>query len=301
MSAPSGTPWLNGDFLSASRMTLMSFLKLTAAQANSLSPKFPGQAIFTKDGGFGFSQNGVYVLDSAGSTWLPLAGGKHNHAADDANSGGLLSDILVANATKNYLMQGHSLGDYMSVGTGTASEEPNNGRIVLNCAASGTFRHLSRGGVGLDFGRQSVFVFKGNSTANTQFSAKIGVCMENVNDSHTDSRKYGIEACDSANATQNWQIVGATGAGGSRTATGTPTLASSGSAQALKLVHNVGSSIQLFVNGSLSQSKSTSVPASGSNAVNNISIGYKTNNATSKTLFVHYSRLVGSISDSAFA
>lgn len=307
MSAPPGTSWLAGDFISSARMTLMSFLKLTASQANSLNPKYPGQAFFAKDSGFGFSQNGVYVLDATGSTWLPLAGGKHNHGADDATSGGFLSDILVANVAKNYLMQGSALGDYMSVGTGTATEEPNSGRIALNCAASGTFRHLTRGGVGLDFGRQSVFIFKGHSTANTQFSAKIGVCMENVNDAHTDTRKYGIEACDSAGAAQNWQIVGATGGGGSRTATGTSTSATSLSPQALKLVHNVGQSIQFSVNGILSQSKTTSVPASSGNppvssvAINNISLGYKSNNTTSKTLYVHYSRLVGSINDTAFA
>jgi hypothetical protein len=300
MSAPPGTAWANGDFISPSRMTLMSFLKLTASQANSLSPKFPGQAFFAKDSGFGFSQNGVYVLDAAGSTWLPLAGGKHNHSADDAVTGGLLSDIRVANAVKDYDMQATSLGDYMNVGTATASEDPANGRIALTAAASGTFRHLMRGGLGLDFGRQSVFTFKGYSTANTQLSAKIGVCMENVNDAHTDLRKYGIEACDSAGTTQNWQIVSATGAGGSRTVTASSESALQSATRAYRFVHNVGQSIQFMVNGVLNQTKSTNIPASGSNAINNISIGYKTNNATSKTLYVHYSRLVGSISDSAF-
>jgi hypothetical protein len=301
MSAPPGTPWVNADFLSPSRMTLMSFLKLTAAQANSLNPKFPGQAFFAKDSGFGFSQNGVYVLDSAGSTWLPLAGGKHNHSADDAVSGGFLSDIMVANITKNYFIQGSTLGDFMNVGTGTASEEPTNNRIALTCAASGTFRHLSKGGIGLDFGRQSAFAFKGHSTANIQLSAKIGVCLENVNDAHTDTRKYGIEACDSAGVAQNWQIVSATGAGGSRTATASSENALQGSPRAYKLIHNVGQSIQFFVNGTLNQTKSTNIPASGNNSNNNLSIGYKTNNATSKSLYVHYSRLAGSISDSAFS
>lgn len=300
MSSPPGTPYLNADFLSPSRMTLLSFLKLTAAQANSLSPKFPGQAFFAKDSGFGFSQNGVYVLDAAGSTWLPLAGGKHNHSADDAVTGGLLSDIMVANATKNFLMQGASLGDFMNVGSATASEEPASGRIALTCAASGTFRHLSRGGVGLDFGRPSVFVFKGFGNAASNLSAKIGVCMENVNDAHTDTRKYGIEACDSAGVAQQWQIVSATGAGGSRTATASTENASQSVARSYKFVHNVGQSVQFIVNGTLNQTKSTNIPASGSNAINNISLGYKTNNATSKTLYVHYSRLVGSISDTSF-
>ncbi len=300
MSAPPGTPYVNADFLSPSRMTLLSFLKLTASQANSLNPKFPGQAFFAKDSGFGFSQNGVYVLDAAGSTWLPLAGGKHDHSADDAVTGGFYSDILVANATKSFSMQGASLGDFMSVGSGTASEEPASGRIALTCAAAGTFRHLSRGGVGLNFGRPSVFVFKGNSTANIQLSAKIGVCMENVNDPHTDTRKYGIEACDSASVVQNWQIVSATGAGGSRTATASTENALQSGARSYKFVHNVGQSVQFFVNGTLNQTKSTNIPASGATAINAISLGYKTNNATSKTLYVHYSRLVGSISDSAF-
>jgi hypothetical protein len=301
MSAPPGTPWVNADFLSPSRMTLMSFLKLTAAQANSLNPKFPGQAFFAKDSGFGFSQNGVYVLDAAGSTWLPLAGGKHNHSADDAVTGGFLSDILTANATKALFMQGNVVGDFMSTGTGTISEEPNSGRTALTCAAAGTFRHLAKGGHGLDFGRPSVFVFKGFSTANTQLSAKIGVCLENVNDAHTDTRKYGIEACDSAGSAQNWQIVSATGAGGSRTATAATENALQGAARGYKLVHNVGQSVQFFVNGTLNQTKSTNIPASGNNAINNISVGYKSNNATSKTLYVHYSRLAGSISDTAFA
>ena len=300
MSAPPGTPWVAGDTLSSARMTLMSFLKLTAAQANSLAA-FPGQAIFLKDSGFTFSQDSVYVRNAAGSAWLPLAGGIHSHDADTAAGGGQFSNILVANVIKNYLMQGNTLGDFMNTGTATASEEPTNGRIALTAAASGTFRHLAKGGLGLDFGRQSTFAFKGNSTHNTQLSAKIGVCMENVNDAHTDTRKYGIECCDSASVAQNWQIVSATGAGGSRTVTSTSENALQASARAYRLLHNVGQSIQFFVNGTLNQTKSTNIPASGSNAINNISLGYKTNNATSKTLYVHYSRLVGSISDTAFA
>lgn len=302
MSAPPGTPWLQADFISPSRFTLMSFLKLTASQANSLSPRFPGQAIFVKDTGFTFTKNGIYIRDADDTSWLSIAGGVHKHDSSDASAGGLYTDILTANAAKFMQMQGSVLGDYMNTGTATASEEPANGRIALTAAATGTFRHLVRGGVGLDFGRPSIFVFKGNSTANTQFSAKIGVCMENVNDAHTDLRKYGIEACDSTGVAQtNWLIVSATGAGGSRTTTSAPENPSQGSARGYKLVHNVGQSVQFFVNGTLSQTKSTNIPASGSNAINNISIGYKSNNTTSKTLYVHYSRLVGSISDTNFA
>jgi hypothetical protein len=280
----------------------MSVLKLTASQANSLSPLFPGQGIFVKDTGFGFSQDAIYFRNSAGTAWIPLTGGKHKHDADTDVAGGFYSDVLTSNAQRYFDMQGSSLGDYMNTGTATATEEPSNGRIALTAAATGTFRHLVRGGVGLDFGRPSVFVFKGNSTANTQFSAKIGVCMENVNDAHTDLRKYGIEACDSTGTAQtNWLIVSATGAGGSRTTTSAPENPSQASARGYRLVHNVGQSVQFFVNGSLNQTKSTNIPASGSNAINNISVGYKTNNTTSKTLYVHYSRLVGSVSDSAFA
>jgi len=300
MSAPPGTAWAPGDLISAARMTLMSFLKLTSAQASALNPKFPGQAIFVKDTGVGFNQDTVYVLNTAGNAWIPMAGGKHKHDADTDINGGFYSDILVANATKVMNMQASVLGDYMNVGTGTATEEPTSGRIALTCAASGNFRHLSRGGVGLDFGRQSTFVFKGNSTANIQFTARIGACMENVNDAATDTRKYGIEACDSAGTTQNWQIISATGAGGSRTNTSTTSTALQAAATAYRLLHNVGSSVQFFVNNTLNQTKSTNIPASGSNSINNLSAGYRTNNATSKTLYVHHSRLLGSVSDTAF-
>jgi hypothetical protein len=201
-------------------------------------------------------------------------------------------------------MEGCVLGDFMDVGTGTSANDPSNGRMTLTCASSGTFRHLSRGGIGLNFGLPSSFLFKGNSTASSQMSAKIGVCMENVNDAHTDARKYGLEACDSAGVAQNWQIVSATGAGGSRTTTASPNeSASQGSPKAYRLLHNVGQSVQFMVNGILNQTKSTNIPASSGSpppaavSINNISIGYKTNNATTKSLHVHYSRLVGSMID----
>jgi hypothetical protein len=51
-------------------MTLMSILKLTAAQAAALNPAFPGQGIFLKDSGSGFDQDTVYFRNAAGSAWL---------------------------------------------------------------------------------------------------------------------------------------------------------------------------------------------------------------------------------------
>jgi hypothetical protein len=304
MSAgPSGDEFVSADFQSAARMELKSNTIVPHTRVPQLQHVWPGKLIFVTTTGGGLSANTGYFRGT-NNEWLSVAGGKHKHDADDAVAGGSFADIAIANMTKTITWDLHALGDYMSVGTGTHAEEPENadgGRVKITASASGQYRHLFRGGMGLDFGKPSSFMFKGYNTHGTQLGAKIGVNMENVNATHNDNRKYGVEACDSAGTAKNWDVVSATGALNSRSVVTSTELAAKAAPRAYRLVHTVAQDVRFFVNGVQNQIKTSNVPASGaSSSIGNISIGIKSNDATSKSIYVYGVRLSGSVNDTTF-
>ncbi len=100
MSAPDGGYYESQAFLSPSRANRKSITILTGGQIATLSPTYAGQIVIcTATGGPSnrFIINTPYMRNSDNTDWIGLAGGKHLHNTDSESSGGLLSDIMVAN------------------------------------------------------------------------------------------------------------------------------------------------------------------------------------------------------------
>ena len=137
---------------------------LTGAQIAALSPTYPGQEVFCTSTGSGYTIDTSYTRNSANNAWITSSVGKHKHDADVETSGGLYSDILLANFGKYILYHypAPSLAEFHqdTASGGTVSNDFTLGRVNFSTGTtSGAYVQLGKHGVPVSFASASKFQF----------------------------------------------------------------------------------------------------------------------------------------------
>lgn len=292
------------DFFSPARMNRKCATHLSGSEIAALSPVYPNQLIVCNVTENGFTADTAYLRNTANTAWIGLSGGKHKHDQDNEASGGLLSDVFIANLQKtmrlNYINP--AIGEFMleTASGGSGVNDPTGGRINLSTGTTnGGYAHMSKSGVALDFSKNSKFGFKGYATANTMLSYRLGVAMENVNASVDNLKKYGLEVCDSAGTARTIEVICADGT--TRSTAASTEDASQASARFYMLDFTVAQNVKFYVNGVLRSTNSSNVPASGrSSGIYNIGAGIKSNSTSGKNLYIYAIAFAGTISDNVW-
>jgi hypothetical protein len=311
-SPPRGV-WESVAFISPARMTACTHLSLPGAIAgntpnaaiNTLSPTYKNMLVTCEETGGGFIKDVTYKRNSDNTQWITISGGKHLHNLDDDPSGGLFTDILVANQLKTYYLPdliNPSVNNMYKEGTATAVDEiavDGNRMKIDTGATTGTWGHLSRGGVRLSMGHISQFVFKGNvayTTGAGNVTSYIGVGLASVNDS-TNQLQYGIQVCDSSGTDRSWEMVNGNGTT-KGVQTSTESVKQNAGARAYKLLYTPGQNTKFWTNNTLQGTNSNAMVAAGSTTgVRNVSIGIKTNTNISRQLYCYGLSLTGVAAD----
>lgn len=293
------------DFFSPARFNRKTNTHLTGSQIASLNPTYPNQLVVCTLTEAGFTADTAYLRNTANTAWIGLTAGRHKHDADNETSGGLFSDILHANVNKAFWINciNPAAGEFQkeTANGGSIADEPTAGRIgITTGTTNGGYGHLGKSGVKMNFARNSKFMFKGYATVNTFLSVRLGVAMENVNSGLDVLRKYGLEACDSAGVARNYDVISADGT--TRSAVASTEDVSQSSAKAYVLEHVTAQDVKFYSNNVLMVTKTTNVPASSrTGGIYNAGAGIKTNNVSTKNLYLYGIALAGAVSDEVWA
>lgn len=291
--------------MSAARLNQKTRSMLTGAQIAALSPTYPGEEVFCTSTGSGFTIDTTYTRNSANNAWITSSVGKHKHDADVDSAGGLYSDILLGNFGKYMLYHNPnpSIGEFHqdTASGGTLSNDFTLGRINFSTGTtSGAYAQLGKHGVPVSFASASKFKFMGYCTVNTQVSVRMGVAMETVYATTTTTRKYGIEGCDSAGTARNYEVICANGSVRSNVTSSQDMARSSDDVYHLEFTPGVN--VKFYVDGIINTTNSSNIPNSGaSSGVLNVGMGVRTNNTSSKNLFMRGISFVGLPGDSTWS
>jgi hypothetical protein len=290
-------------------MNRKTIAMLPGTQIASLSPVYSNQIVVCTVTGGGFVKDTTYIRNTDNTTWIGISGGKHLHNEDTESAGGLLSDIMKANAGKLFYLHNNiniAKGSFMSEGTATIADEPGaslGSRISITTSASaGNYGHLSLGGVKLSLGTQSVFQFKGNVnnySGNGNLTCYIGVGVASVNETHTNPQ-YGLQVCDSSTTERTWEQVNKNGSTSGVQTSAENVKRADGNPRSYAIVYNPGTNSKFYVNGTISTTNTSSMLAgtSSTNGIRNISMGIRTNTSTARILYIYGVSLIGTIQDS---
>ena len=278
--------WVDGDFASSRRMNMGSTQKMTGPEIAAVvsADVEPGVLIYCTETGSGYTANNLYQRndDNTGYDIVGLKG--HTHT--DAESGGLQSDINIANLdgtlTLNKRFARAAAWWQTIVSSGTITDTAASGYINLQSGTtSGGSATISDGGAGrLNFEGESGFEATLAVSSSTNFQVKIGVRAEDINGGNLTPAKYGIEGCSTSGA--NWLIFSSDGTTRSTLATSSPVVQAVNSYQ---LICTPGTSVDLYIGGTLIASKTTNVPSTGSTGFNDLfRAGIKNSAAENKAL-----------------
>jgi hypothetical protein len=316
-ASPPRGPWESVAFISPARMTACTHLSLPGtiagntpnASISTINPTYKNMLVTCEQTGGTFIKDVTYKRNSDNTNWITISGGKHLHDLDTDPAGGLISDILMANQLKLFNLNDNmnaNVNNFFKEGTATAANEIDTAlgnRIKIDTGAStGTYGHLSRGGVKLSFASPSQFQFKGNvayptSGGDGNVTAYIGVGLASVNDT-TNQLQYGIQVCDSSGTDRNWEMVNGNGSSKGVSTSPTEPVKQTAGPRSYKLHYTPGQNTRFWVNNSLQGTNTSAVVASGSTTgIRNISIGIRTNTSISRQLYCYGVSLIGVASD----
>lgn len=287
----SGEYFATEEFFSPARFNRKVNTHLTGAQIASLNPTYPNQLVVCTSTGSGFTVDTMYIRNSANTAWIGGGGGMHKHDANTDAAGGLLSDVLYANAMKiiwfpdGVAPNANSFKHETSGGATITDVHPN---VRLFCGtANGAYAHVTRSGVGVSWASAIRFVARLFVSHGSYVTARFGVCAESANDAPAGDgggvSRMGFEACDSAGTAQNYVVFSSNGT--TRSGTTSTTAVAQAAAHAYRLDFNPAVDIRAYFDGGGGTplvTKSTAVPSGGSTVgARIIGAGIKQNNSFS--------------------
>jgi hypothetical protein len=300
----------NTAFLSPAKINAKSFAIGTCQYINTLnlSTMNPGKPFRTigalPDGGL--KPDRTYFLSADGSHLIPDSGIFHLHNSDATDDGGLYRKVRLANFNSwvNFDATFPRAAMFKAITQGTSSAADAQDNLTLTTGtATGDFIQIRAQGGTIDLGQQSAFAMYGYSPSNTKITVKMGVGMENVSVQEGLDRRYGLEACDTANTPRQYSIVSSNGVGWDADPTTEEILQTA--PKGLTVIHNPNVSVNLsrYVSNLETVSvKTTNVPNSGTvDPGKVVSAGFKTNESVQKFYFIYAMKMEGAMPTQYFS
>src|SRR5215203_369851 len=274
------------EFFSPARFNRKVPSHLTGAQMAALSPTYANQIIICTSSGSGFTADTLYMRNSANTAWIGGGGGMHKHDANTDAAGGLLSDVFYANAAKIiYLADGvaPSTGMFKQETSGGATISDVHPEVRLFCGtANGAYAHATRSGVGINWASNIRFIARLRVSHGTYVTSRFGVNSESANDTPAADgggiNRMGLEACDSAGTTRNYDVF--TGNGTTRSAATTTSAVAQASPHAYRLDFTTAVNVIASFDNTVLATKTSAIPSGGSSTNTRlVSAGVRQNNS----------------------
>lgn len=274
----------------------------TGAEINALSPTYAGmEAHCTADYLGIFRKNHVYIRDADNQKWISITGFKHLHDDDTEESGGLLSDIMVANGYQAYIFScpNPTMGAFVlgTAGLGKVQEYWEGLALELSSTQGDAAIAVVRG-VPLSCSRDFTWLMRMSVDSGSYMSIKAGVGMEDVASNDDILNKVGIEACDVSGTARTFAFTTANGSARDMIGTSIP-VSVANTYVGYTCYLDAGNVARFVYEGAHTipaLSKTTNLPSSGATQNDNVwTVGYKNNNNSAKSLFIGGAFIYGSI------
>jgi hypothetical protein len=286
--------YTDGDFLSSTVLNNSTVHKMTGTEIAALTSAetIPGYLVYCTTTGDGKTINNLYQKNDDNTAWDVVGLKGHTHV--DGESGGALSDTLLANIplTLEYNKRWARASDYWitNVSTGTTTDNSTKGCVALATGTtSGGATTISDGGARkLNFAEPSAFETTLEMSSATNFQVKLGVRAEDINGGNLTPVKYGIEGCSQSGTV--WLVFSSDGT--SRSTLSTSANIVTGAPAIYRLECDPGTAIRFYVNGTLVATKTTNVPSTGTTGNNDLYRAGIKNSAAENKLLDHYGTMI---------
>ncbi len=275
--------------ISQSKLTAKTNLMADADYLQAMNVTYPGQmvrCIGTKIRGI-FRPNRTYFRNESNTGWVPDTQFIHLHNQNTDEAGGLLRDIHRSNihdvAQAKYYWPSAALFKKTAVGLSDILNQGDRVDFSVESITNSYCNGNLQGGT-IDIGGKSAFAIYGYATSGSRMTLKIGVGMEQVHIAAPIDRRYGLEACDTAGSSRNYNID--TGDGTTWSLEPTSESVQQTGPRGLLMTHEPAANVKMhrYVGGvETFNIKTSHVPVSGTiQSIKPFSIGYRTNESAAK-------------------
>jgi hypothetical protein len=211
------------------------------------------------------------------------------HTHTDADSGGRLDEVTIANMTTSLLYDkrfARANSFYQTVVTGgTVLDVAASGRIELSTGTTnGASAMIVDGGRKLDFTQPSAFEARLRVTSGTNYTLRAGIGAEVISAANDTVRKYGLEACSTTGSV--WLVFSSDGT--TRSTLTTAANVVTGVDDSYFVQHTPATSITLTINNVLSATKTTNVPSTSTTSIAALYRAGIKNSAAENKQLLHY-------------
>lgn len=275
--------------ISQAKLTAKTNLMADADYLQAMNVTYAGQlvrCIGTKIRGI-FRPNRTYFRNESNTGWIPDTQFIHLHNREADDAGGLIRHVNRVNihdqATAHYYWPAAGLFKKTITGTSDILNQGDRVDFSVEPITNGYCNGNLQGGT-IDIGGRSAFAIAGFATSGTRMTVKIGVGMELVHVAAPIDRRYGLEACDTAGSSRNYNID--SGDGTTWSLEPTSESVQQTAPRGLLMTHEPAANVKLhrYVGGvETFNIKTSHVPVTGTvQSIKPFSIGYKTNESQAK-------------------
>jgi hypothetical protein len=275
--------------ISQAKLTAKTNLMADADYLQALNVTYAGQlvrCIGTKVRGI-FRPNRTYFRNESNTGWVPDTQFVHLHNAATDDAGGLIRDVHRVNIHDIAQFAGYwpNAAMFKITKTGTSDIINQGDRVDFSVEPlnNGYINGNLQGGT-IDVGQKSAWCINGFATSGSRMTVKIGIGMEQVHIAAPIDRRYGLEACDTAGSSRNYNID--TGDGTTWSLEPTSQAVQQSAPHGMLMTHEPAANVKLhrLVGGvETFNIKTSHVPVTGTvQSIKPFGIGYKTNESVAK-------------------
>jgi hypothetical protein len=279
----SGADFTAGQGIGAANLNARTIQTRTGTQIAAMGAPAAMTRILCVSSGSGFVAGVVYTRNDTNTAWIA--------------SSGLLNEVFrLQGKDLYYVNEVHpriELWSKSQVGGTLANDDSNGGwSYVTSTALDNRVTMSKKSGARFDFGRSATMNFKINISTSVRILFRAGVGMDAANVFTNTRRMFGIEIDNNTDVAKNIFVRSSNGTTGSAEDTGVSTF--TGADKLVRLEFLSGTSIKLYIGGTLVYTKTTNIPSSNDTSSNEAVIFvFQTRNTTSKTMIMMYCTIMG--------
>lgn len=278
----SGADFVAGQGIGADNLNARTIQTRTGAQIAAIGSPDQMVRILCTTSGSGFIAGVVYVRNSTNTAWIASSGALNEIFRTQGK------DLFFVNEIHPRI----ELWSKSQVGGTLANDDSNGGwSYATSVTLDNRITMSKRSGARFDFGRSSTMLIKINISTALRILFRAGVGMDPANTFTGTRRMFGIEIDNNADTGKNLFVRTANGTTGSAEDSG---FNFSGADRLVRIEFLSGTSVKLYIAGSLVYTKTTNIPTGGDTGTNeNVIFVFQTRNTTTKTMIMMYCTIMG--------
>lgn len=280
----SGADFVAGAGIGAANLNARTIQTRTGAQIAAMGAPAQMSRILCISSGNGFINGVVYTRNDTNTAWVASSGQLNEIFRTQGK------DCFFVNEIHPRL----ELWSKSQVGGTLANDDSNGGwSYATSTTLDNRCTMSKKSGARFEFTRSATMLMKVNLSSSVRVLFRGGMGMDAGNVFTNTRRMFGIEIDNNTDTAKNLYARTANGTTGSAEDTGVSTF--TGANKLVRLEFLAGTSLKVYIDGTLVYTKTTNIPTGGDTGSNNETVIFvlQTRNTVSKTLIMMYTTIMG--------